>query len=191
LKNLLDLPPLPDFVESETFIRQKHNLNKEEPARSLQPTSHSTQSSDLHEIEDVDSLDDFSDFDFQATPSQTKSQKKPGPVFDDIHLETENYGEFEEVVLVKTEKKQQELESTIKNQLNHYLENSPVALNKAQKSQAEQQKAQSHTRFEEQLMREEVRLMAEKICWQVIPEITEKIVREELKKLLNDIEKSI
>ena len=47
------------------------------------------------------------------------------------------------------------------------------------------------SRFDEQLMREEVRLMAEKICWQLIPDITEKIVREEITKLISNIDKSI
>ena len=65
-----------------------------------------------------------------------------------------------------------------------------MALNKISKSNDGPQ-GKNLSRFEEQLMREEVRLMAEKICWQIIPEITEKIVREELKKLLTDIEKSV
>jgi hypothetical protein len=45
--------------------------------------------------------------------------------------------------------------------------------------------------FDEQLLKEEVKQMAERICWQIIPDITEKIVREEIQKLLQGVEKNI
>lgn len=44
---------------------------------------------------------------------------------------------------------------------------------------------------QEQIFREESRKMIEKICWQILPEITERIVKEEINKLLKDVEKSI
>jgi hypothetical protein len=40
-------------------------------------------------------------------------------------------------------------------------------------------------------VREEVRVMTEKICWQIIPDMAEKIIRAEIEKLLKNIEKSI
>ncbi len=87
-----------------------------------------------------------------------------------------------------------DLQKRIQEQVSTYLENSPVAQSKA-KNQNLQGRVNAErgglSHLDEQLLREEVRQMAEKICWQVIPEITEKIVREELGKLLKDIEKSV
>lgn len=193
LKGLLDFPTLPDFEESETIVRHK-----------LQ------QQAEKDELVIDDDLEEFKPLDLKpASPKSHQPQMqqtapvKPGKTqatdvhtiteeydpSNDIHIETENYGEFEEVVLVKGDK-DNELEKTIQGQLKNYLESSPVALNKISKS-TDAPQGKTVGRFDEQLMREEVRLMAEKICWQIIPEITEKIVREELKKLLTDIEKSV
>lgn len=44
---------------------------------------------------------------------------------------------------------------------------------------------------QEEIFREESRKMIEKICWQILPEITERLVKEEINKLLKDVEKSI
>ncbi len=185
LKGLLDFPTLPDFEESETMVR--HRLQNQAQNDSL--------------VID-DDLEDFQPLDLKPVatknkPTPAKTQKAPAvhtiteeyDPSNDIQIETENFGEFEEVVLVKSDK-EDELETKIQGQLKNYLENSPVALNKIQNSN-DGGKGKPLTRFDEQLVREEVRSMAEKICWQIIPEITEKIVREELKKLLTDIEKSV
>ena len=194
LKGLLDFPNLPDFEESETMVR--HRLQNQADNDSL--------------VID-DDLEDFEPLDLK--PIQSKTANRPSPAqmhqqmsapqkpkapaitevydpMDDIQIETENFGEFEEVVLVKGEK-EEALESKIQGQLKSYLESSPVALNKIKNSNDGTKGNKPAGRFDEQLMREEVRSMAEKICWQIIPEITEKIVREELKKLLTDIEKSV
>lgn len=182
LKGLLDFPTLPDFEESDTMVR--HKLQNQD-------------SSDEFVIDD--DIEDFQPLDLKPIKPDTRviepqmtSPRTQNDEYDpsnDIRIETENYGEFEEVILVKGDK-DKELETKIQGQLKNYLENSPVALNKISKSNDGSQ-GKNLSRFEEQLMREEVRLMAEKICWQIIPEITEKIVREELKKLLTDIEKSV
>lgn len=39
---------------------------------------------------------------------------------------------------------------------------------------------------QERIFREEVRVIAEKICWTLLPDITERVVREEIKKLLQE-----
>ncbi len=183
LKGLLDFPTLPDFEESETMVR--HRLQNQAQNDSL--------------VID-DDLEDFQPLDLKPVatkhkPAPTKNKPAVHTITEeydpsnDIQIETENFGEFEEVVLVKSDK-EDELETKIQGQLKNYLESSPVALNKIQNS-SDGGKGKPLTRFDEQLVREEVRSMAEKICWQIIPEITEKIVREELKKLLTDIEKSV
>jgi CheY-like chemotaxis protein len=188
LKGLLDFPHLPDFEEAETIMRHK--------------LTHQYQDDDAIVIDD--DIEDFQPMDLkpvQHTPvNPKKSQHQPqhpsqamtedyDPLAD-VHIETESFGEFEEVTLIKTDK-DEEMQSKIQGQLKSYLESSPVALNKIAKSNDASQGKNQGGRFDEQLVREEVRLMAEKICWQIIPEITEKLVREELKKLLADIDKSV
>lgn len=186
LKGLLEFPSLPDFVESETFIRQKNEFQSN---KNIETVDENFSGNTVEIDEDVSDLNEFKPLDLKQNNSKNSNQNQEPQ---EIHLETENFGEFEEVVLVKTEKNHQDLEDKIQSQLKNYIQNSPVALNKVTKAeQAQGDKPKSMTRFEEQLLREEARTMAEKICWQLIPEITEKIVREELKKLLNDIEKSI
>lgn len=43
----------------------------------------------------------------------------------------------------------------------------------------------------EKIIREEAREVIEAICWKILPEIAERIVRDEIKKILKDTEKSI
>ncbi len=101
-------------------------------------------------------------------------------------IETESYGEFEEVKVISSRSEETpDLQKRINEQIQSYLKDSPVASHKAQNSL---QSKSSYSSFDEQMMKEEVRQIAERICWQVIPEVTEKIVREELSKLLQGIE---
>ncbi|NUM59630.1 MAG: response regulator [Bdellovibrionaceae bacterium] len=44
---------------------------------------------------------------------------------------------------------------------------------------------------QEKIIREESRAIIEKICWTLLPDIAERVVREEIKKLLQEAEKSI
>lgn len=198
LRGLLDFPKHPEFVESETHIRQKTTYVKPVKPTDSKPVIEDVSENFGEDFKPVQINENLLQTKNQPSSSQTSQQQNPQQNSQstadefDIHIETENYGEFEEVILVKTEKNQNQMQNKIQDQLKSYLENSPVALNKIQLAQnAAGDKPQKLTRFEEQLMREEIRLMAEKICWQIIPDITEKLVREELNKLLKDIDKSI
>lgn len=87
-----------------------------------------------------------------------------------IHIETESHGDFEEVILVQSQAQpdiQPKLQSNIQSNI------------------------QPNSRLQDNLIREEVRIMAEKICWQLIPEITEKLVKAELEKLMKNIETNL
>ncbi|AZZ36133.1 response regulator [Bdellovibrio sp. qaytius] len=198
LKGLLDFPTLPDFEESETMVRHRLQNQAENDSLVIDDDPEDFEPLDLKPVMQQRSPSHLSSMNRPAAhqPVPAKPQKQTVQTIteeydpmDDIQIETENFGEFEEVVLVKGEK-EEALETKIQGQLKSYLESSPVALNKIQNSN-DGSKGKPSSRFDEQLMREEVRSMAEKICWQIIPEITEKIVREELKKLLTDIEKSV
>jgi two-component system, cell cycle response regulator len=181
LHGMIQFPDMPNFVESETFVRQKNNYLEEKNKTAFVETKEPTQKS-IPEQSSTPTVDMTED---EFSPVQLKTDSF------EIQIETENFGDFEEVVLVKSEQNGN-LQNRIHQQIQSYLEHSPVAQNKSNLKQQQQNTISSKTsNFDEQIMREEIRLMAEKICWQIIPDITEKIVREEISKLLSNIDKSI
>ena len=193
LKNMIEAPRMPQFDESESIFRQK-NLYSQQKNELVDNSAYFA--SEKSQTKKIPVLDNYTEVDLNTktntltiAPSHHQSEASSttqDPY--DIHIETENYGDFEEVILVKNEKTQIK-ENALQKNIHSYLEDSMVSLNKAQNQGIGQ--AQGMSKFDQELMREEVRLMAEKICWQIIPEITEKIVREELSKLMSQIEKSI
>ena len=80
-----------------------------------------------------------------------------------------------------------QLQNRIQEQVSSYLKDSPLAQNKSRQLNLS---SKPMSQFEEQLLKEEIKLMAERICWQVIPDLAEKIIREEIQKLMQGIEKS-
>lgn len=119
-----------------------------------------------------------------APNAPTKSNEEWAPIStDQFVIQTENIGEeFEEVTSIDS-LQQPSLQSKISEQIQDYLKDSPVTSQR--QSNAKQKNLSS---FDEQLLREEIRMTAERICWQIIPEVTERIVREEIAKLLKGIE---
>lgn len=189
LKGLLDFPNIPEFTEDNTIDDQYEQVQ-------LQNTS----------------------FENNQSFAPNSIMNKPGyggnkNTDTTIHIETESHGDFEEVVLVQSNAKRSEDQYKISSQIKNYLESSPAALNKIEKhvqdevahqlnrQNSHQMSQPSQTlaprqyapanRFDENLVREEVRAMTEKICWQIIPDMAEKIIRAEIEKLLKNIEKSI
>ncbi len=174
LHGMIQYPDMPNFIETETMARQKNN--------------YFTQKNNLiaGEIVNPESGDEFESVSLNQNTNTTSKKD----TFE-IQIETENFGDFEEVVLVKSDQPAN-LQSRIHEQIQNYIEHSPVALSKSAQPQSSQNTYTSKpSNFDEHMMREEVRLMAEKICWQIIPDITEKIVREEITKLLSNLDKSI
>ena len=175
LKGLLDFPALPEFTEDHS---------SDEEYQHVQLQGHPPFNNE------------------QSFASNGYSENKPSNTA--IHIETESHGDFEEVVLVQSNAKRSEDQYKISSQIKNYLENSPAALNKIEKHvhnevnhQIDRQNSHQMSqpmhinRFDESLVREEVRVMTEKICWQIIPDMAEKIIRAENEKLLKNIEKSI
>lgn len=192
LDGLLSLPQMPNFEESETFIRQRELFQKKAEQSQVKnagtKTSTTAVQSPISLVESINPNelhDEFQPVQLKTMATNTEIQDTPSN-YNEVHIETENYGDFEEVVLVKTTDKDN-LQAKMNSEIQSYLENSPVSLNKSQ--QFNNQRPMS--KFDEQLMREEVRLMAEKICWQIIPDIAEKIIREEIQKLMKNLEKNI
>ena len=119
----------------------------------------------------------------QQDPKPKQSENSD---FNDIHIETESFGQFEEVVSVQADRELDDLESEIGKNIQEYIADTTVARMHSQTNAPAKK-----SRFDEQMMREEIRMVAEKICWQVIPDVAERIVREEIQKLMKNIEKSI
>ena len=217
LRGMLRHPPLPDFEESDTFVKLKNTFSTLIPV--AEPEIAGTVYFDDHFDFDIPSENEnqSTKLSFKQKLAQ-KNQKlnatpeeiKPEPTFLREHtqdsatveqksqdrdewspstanqfvIETENFGDFEEVKVINTSGVEP---SSLNEQIRAYLKDSPMALHKSE-SQAKENNVPS---FDEQLIKEEVRLIAERVAWQVIPEITERIVREELTKLLQGIEKNI
>lgn len=183
LKGLLKTPGLPDFEESDTFIRQKSQYATASATdASSQDQNQNTKTFEIEEVEDEFSMGDMNHKKLQEADDWSTSSANQ------FVVETESFGDFEEVTVVNSRPNSApDLQKRIQDQVNTYLEDSPVAQSKSQN----QSMGKVSNNLDEKLFREEVRQMAERICWQVIPEITEKIVREELGKLLKDLDKSI
>ncbi len=233
LKGFLNHAKLPDFEESDTFVKQRTDYNTlaKKPPLAKEPTAITAiiEPGDLtlpKEItqttrqtmtafvidESTNSLKKTNPLSDTQTPASKKILQQPAPVQEkpqhaqlppqepdewsnakagQFVIETENFGDFEEVKVINhgrgAEEETPDLQKKINEQIQSYLKDSPVASHKAQTTL--QQKT-VHSAFDEQLIREEIRQTAERICWQIIAEVTEKIVREELGKLLQGIEKS-
>ncbi|WP_413294780.1 response regulator [Bdellovibrio sp. HCB185ZH] len=94
------------------------------------------------------------------------------------------------------------VEKSVKDQMMETLNKGPSA-NKAQPTAAggkpaaanaqgkTQSKVDLSSEMMEKIVREEAREVIESVCWKLLPEIAERIVREELNKLMRETEKSI
>ncbi len=199
LKGLLNTPNLPEFEESDTFVRQRsaysQNSEASQPAPTVkppaarppadkQPPFSQTSNHNPHGIEEVE--DEFA---LGPVQNQLQDADEWSTGNNQYIVETESMGDFEEVTVVNSRPQSApDLQQRIQDQVSSYLEHSPVAQSRAQIPNSN---SRAISALDEQLLKEEVRQLAEKICWQVIPDITEKIVREELSKLLKDIDKSL
>ncbi len=194
LHNMIEFPEMPQFIESESVVRQRNAYLEEKTKPTALENIETTKSIEIPNIEVIDEQFEPVQLKHETNPQQQATSPQEAADHFEIQIETENYGDFEEVVLVKSDKSGN-LQNRIQEQIQSYLEHSPVAMNKSAKMQTQKtattSSSSSTSNFDEQLMREEIRLMAEKICWQIIPDITEKIVREEITKLLSNIDKSI
>lgn len=190
-KGFLNLPRLPDMIESETFVRQRTSYDslpdtakasiRAVAAPELPPAENKPQ--DPAQSED-------------GTPKEAAPKKVQQKIRDNddwspaktkqFIIETENFGEYEEVKAINSIEDEPDLQAQINEQIQDYIKDSPVVSHRAKDTF---QKS-GYSSFDEQLIREEIRQIAERICWQVIPEVTEKVVREELAKLLKGIESS-
>jgi len=237
LRGLLQHPQLPDFEESETFVKQKIEYYKANSQDDSQPTrvidnsektqvipastfknapsnSEKTQvipaskfnspadseKTQIINLKTFNTPEDEVD-DFAEVPLKPKKPRPQSPEAtddwesqsaDQFVVETESLNEDFEEVTVMTQAPTEsgpDLQKRIQAELNSYIQDAPLAKSKATGSSSGTQ-SRPMSNLEEQILKEEIRMMAEKICWQILPDITEKIVREELGKLLHGLEKT-
>ncbi len=187
LKGVLTLPRLPNIVEDDEFVKQKTTYESlsetdkqkiravpDDAATAVVPPAPEPQKTEVKSVGpiEINEQAEKKSSDWSGNPNQ-------------FVIETENFGEFEEVKSINSVDDEPDLQSQINEQIQNYIKDSPVVSHRAQSTL--QQKT-TYSTFDEQLMREEIRQIAERVCWQVIPEVTEKVVREELAKLLKGIE---
>lgn len=205
LRGFLQHPQLPDFEESETFVKQKieyykANSQEEPSSEDSQPTrviNASNEKTQVINLKNFNQQDDEVD-DFAEVPLKPKKQKSreaaddwESQPTDQFVVETESLNEDFEEVTVMTQAPTEagpDLQKRIQSELKSYIEDAPLTKSKATNFSGSTQ-SRPLSNLEEQILKEEIRMMAEKICWQILPDITEKIVREELGKLLNGLEK--
>lgn len=193
LRGKLSHPPLPDFIESETFVRQKNQaLGNSTVNSAVNSTADEDEDQFSHKsLSQKSSTRTHTTFNSEAQNAMEEKDEWSTGSPNQFLVETEDQGDFEEVTVVTAKEKQSQpaqLQNRIQEQVNSYLKDSPMTQNKSHKLHADHKPL---SQFEEQLLKEEIKLMAERICWQVIPELAEKIIREEIQKLMQGIEKSI
>ena len=213
LEGLLVQPRLPDFTEAPTYIRTKaeFDLKSTESTKFTDLDSDEFQSVKLQLgtseaaiehmqssetiVTDAPILQQSMQPEMEPVKKQVskiapsaeikKSSSNQGDL-NEIHIETENFGQFEQVTSVKVDHDLDDLDSQIGRNIQEYVADTTIARVRSQMNPPGKK-----SKFDEQLMREEIRMVAEKICWQVIPDVAERIVREEIQKLMKNIEKSI
>lgn len=71
------------------------------------------------------------------------------------------------------------------------IKNAESSLRKISQGSGEKVLSTTESVVLEKLARDEARSIIEEICWKILPEITERVVREEINRLLKDAEKSL
>ena len=196
LKTLLNFPRLPDIVDGDDFIKQKttyeslseaekQNIKAVPNSDLVIPPTESKAETPAAKTENAKAQDADAP-NAGNNKAQVKSDDEWSPSkANQFVIETENFGEYEEVKAINSLDDEPDLQAQINEQIQNYIKDSPVVSHRAQNTL---QNKPTYSTFDEQLIREEIRQIAERVCWQVIPEVTEKVVREELAKLLKGIE---
>lgn len=214
VSNYLNFPPLPDFEESGL---EPSAPMQSFPAEALVRNTENSKP-DIYAIPEVDEnevLVDSSLDQFQTVPLATAPAPKadegwshqdlskfkidvPAAGGDDFGGDLANYmipaedlnlakvesaGDFEEVTFVGPAKTEARMPAKAAPQPEHHGES---------RSSAPAPRGGAHDQvLAEKIMREEARAVLEKIAWQILPDICERVVREELNKLLKKVEGSI
>ncbi|WII72276.1 response regulator [Bdellovibrio sp. 22V] len=117
------------------------------------------------------------------------------------HIEMD--GDFEEISFAKPEPSAgtktkipadsfvSKVEKSVKEQMMETLQKGTAKTAASNAQPNTQSKVDLNANMMEKIVREEAREVIESICWKVLPEIAERVIREEINKILRETEKSI
>ena len=203
LKGLLDFPSIPEFADDNSVDEQYEQVqlqnnntfenNQSFSSNSMmnKPGYGGNKNTDTTIHIETESHGDFEEVVLvQSNAKRSEDQYK-------ISSQIKNYLESSPAALNKIEKHvQDEVTHQLNRQNSHQMSQpsqtlAPRPTYNNNPSTTSPSQAAGVNRYDENLVREEVRVMTEKICWQIIPDMAEKIIRAEIEKLLKNIEKSI
>jgi CheY-like chemotaxis protein len=203
LSNYLSFPNLPDFVEKD-YVQKQEAPPAHFAGSSHYSAQHPTPDNGTILLSDMGEMDDPEDFSqvplpkLQGSLNSSHSSMSAGPEEpwetdnldrfkiqmpkDDYGNFEENFGDIEEapIVVAGSGHANQEMQLGDLDNLNpdsrtvHRPSTGTAALDPA---------------VVEQVLREQVRAVLQEIAWKILPDIGERIVREEIQKLLKDAEK--
>lgn len=195
VSSFLTFPPMPEFQEDPTALKiseEKINVDSlpslEEEEFTQVPLHH--QATENPSTEDNWTQQPIKQFKIPSSVPQSPSsantmtaasvdiEKFIIPEASDLGpLQVQSEGEFEEVSFnVKTALPKAEPQAHTQIQAQTQIQNKPMTA--------------TETVLLERVAREEARAIIENICWKILPEITERIVREEINKILKQAEKN-
>lgn len=196
ISNVFHIPE-EDENDGHTTIQSFEHSDEEFAAVPLSGTPRSPDESD----EGGWAHQDLTKFKIQIPESESTdfASKFVIPQAEDLdHAHVEVEGDFEEISFHENgpdlaQNFAKKVEKSVKDQMIETLQKKTPA--KTQTTSNAQPKVHSKgdtdTDLMEKIIREEAREVIESICWKMLPEIAERVVREEINKILRDSEKSI
>lgn len=128
-------------------------------------------------------------FDSNPSPTETKTSAKTGAMAAKAGPSVPNVDTF--VSKVEKSVKEQMMETLQRGPKTGPAADTETSAKTANAKPNAQSKVDLDANMMEKIIREEAREVIESICWKVLPQIAERVVREELNKLLRETEKNI
>lgn len=199
ISDYLNFPPLPEFEEESLpeIAPEAHGSSSAyggevplhaAPTEVRQNTGEFSKSQNIYEIPEVDEDEQFETvpLNLQSTApraDESWSHKDLSTFMiptDELNAaQIQSDGEFEEVTFVNKQKPQSSAPAAAPKGSPAYTPSAGMPMSAADEARAES------------ILREESRAVLEKVAWQILPEICERIVKDELNRLLKTVEKSI
>lgn len=211
ISDYLTFAQLPDFEEPVApLVSPKNKTESENPF--FADSSEEELSDDFSSVPlTAKSVSPLADA-WSETPLKNIKDTNLEDEFSQIGAQINSEGDFDEITFIDIDNGEPITNETINRKLNQVRPQSPAPSEVPKRTSptspshfsaddlsVSQPSAKSRTpqgpqlslERQEEIFREEARAMAEKICWQILPELAERMVKDEINKLLKDVEKSI
>lgn len=201
----LKFPKLPELIENQTEPTNTAHTSSIEPVQKLevQPTDLPIENFEQVSLtkpktpsasSETWSSENLAQFKIQVNPEVQNEKKFVIPEDEIEHIEIENYGDFEEVQFSNSPlKSSSSLKTTTPQSVSpssssSFSSSTVASQSENIKTNTTQQSPTHSIPISEEKLLLEARSIIESICWKILPDITEKIVREEIQKLMNETE---